>query len=152
MPTIPLIHIRTSFTSNEVKLLLDGEIRVIVEVENSDIRPLYLCGKVLATAVSQYAKYGGKEIPISDKLLFLQVFRKTSDDEDWSKLARCRYLQSQMLSGWHKCTDGRLKYSFHFGTTEEFVSDPTHQEPLRQEIIAHLSPSAFLEAQDQSAR
>jgi hypothetical protein len=94
---------------------------------------------VLATAISQYVKYEDELFPISEKLLFLQVFAKRVEDVEWPKLSQCRYLESQILQGLRKCGDGRLKYSFHFGTTEEFLSDPVHQEPLRREIVDHLS-------------
>jgi hypothetical protein len=128
----------TYLAAVDAALVQNGEIRVVVEIEHSDIRPLYLCGKVLATAISQYGKYGDELLPISEKLLFLQVFAKRVEDEEWSKLSQCRYLENQISQGLRKYMEGRLKCSFHFGTIEEFLSDPRHQEPLRQEILQHL--------------
>jgi hypothetical protein len=37
----------------DAAVILNGEIKIAIEIEESNIRPLYLCGKVLATVVSR---------------------------------------------------------------------------------------------------
>ena len=36
----------------DAALVVNGEIRVVIEIEFSNVRSLYLCGKVFATALS----------------------------------------------------------------------------------------------------
>jgi hypothetical protein len=128
----------TRLVQPDAILIRGGEIRVVVEIEYSDLRPLYLCGKILATAISRYARYDKRLFPISDSLLFLQVFIKLTEDEEWSKFQQFRYLEAAITQGLQKCRDGQLKYSLHYGTTDEFLLGHNHQDVLRGGILGHL--------------
>jgi hypothetical protein len=44
---------RSSLAYIDAALVVNGEIKVVVEIEYSNVRPLYLCGKVFATALEQ---------------------------------------------------------------------------------------------------
>jgi hypothetical protein len=41
----------TCLVSVDAAIILNGEIKIVIEIEESNIRPLHLCGKALATAV-----------------------------------------------------------------------------------------------------
>jgi len=54
--------------------LKDGKVKVIIETEESDIKPVQICGKLLVSALSKYfihERYGVVEM--DDSVLFLQM-------------------------------------------------------------------------------
>jgi hypothetical protein len=104
----------------DAAIILNGKIKIVVEIEESNIRPLHLCGKVLATAVSQYYSGQHGHVPLSSSLMFIQVFIKQSEREDWSKLDQCRYLAAEFEKLFAKSESRVACYSPHFGTVEEF--------------------------------
>jgi hypothetical protein len=118
----------------DAAVVIRDEIKVVIEVEESNLRPLHLCGKVLGTAVSTYHRGRRGRIPLSDSLLFIQIFVKESEDEAWSKLAQCHYLENKI----RECLPpnvNRIKgYYFHYGTAEEYNSDRSHGRELLDEI------------------
>jgi hypothetical protein len=49
----------------DAAIILNGEIKIVIEIEESNIRPLHLCGKALATAVSRYYSGQHGRVPLS---------------------------------------------------------------------------------------
>jgi hypothetical protein len=48
----------------DAAIVVNDEIRVLVEIEFSNIRPLYLCGKVFASALCNYYSRGKKPLTL----------------------------------------------------------------------------------------
>ncbi len=124
----------------DAAILFNGSLQVIVEIEQSDIRPLYFCGKLLATALSRYYKGKRGRFALSDSLLFIQIFERKDDNENWSKYNQCRYLMQEF----NRCLlhpRTRIKeYVFHYGTVEDFgVAE--HREALANEVAQYLTKS-----------
>lgn len=122
----------------DAAIVLAGEIRIVLEIEESNIRPLNFCGKFLATALSHYHNGPYGRFPIASEVLFIQIFEKRQNSEGWSKYKQCLYLEREIkeriLTGQTRIKD----YSFHYGTVEEFRS-PEHREALLNEIFDFLA-------------
>jgi hypothetical protein len=74
---------------------VQNEVKIVLGIEESDLRPVYFWGKFLATAISRYYKGQRGRIRLSESMLFIQVFVKKNEDPDWSKYARARYLTNE---------------------------------------------------------
>jgi hypothetical protein len=66
---------KTQYCNVDVLVIMNDLVRVIVEIEESDVKPTQVCGKFLTSALSNYYIHKNKknkEIPIIDAL-FLQI-------------------------------------------------------------------------------
>jgi hypothetical protein len=60
----------------DVLILRDNKIKVIVEIEESNIKPTHICGKYLTSALAKYFihdKNAQTPIPMSENVTFIQV-------------------------------------------------------------------------------
>src|SRR3989338_467654 len=56
----------------DVLIIKNGKVKVIIEIEESDIKPVHIAGKFLICALASF--YGHKEkIELDDDVLFVQV-------------------------------------------------------------------------------
>jgi hypothetical protein len=117
----------------DAAIVVDGEIKVVLEIEESNVRPLYLCGKVFATALCSYSSRGGRRTPIAASILFIQVI-KLQKKAGSAKLKQCEYLEATINQIFKKLENRVHTYSFHYGLAEDFITGTGAQE-LRQEIL-----------------
>lgn len=75
-------------------IIKDDKVFVIIEIEESDIKPTQICGKFLTSALSNYYIYNSQEpIGMNENVLFIQIL-------DGSKLKKNRstkYKQAENL-------------------------------------------------------
>ena len=74
---------KSEFSEADMIILKDNRVKVIFEIEESNVTPTQVCGKVLAAALSRYcypdnkkADNERKPINISDYVLFIQILNK----------------------------------------------------------------------------
>jgi hypothetical protein len=96
----------TRFLLPDAAVLKDGELKGIVEIEESDIRPLALSGKVFASAFASHSSYRGTTYPVAAYAFFVQVIDTSKLSARSSKLAQCSYLRESIRdtmrrSGWN---------------------------------------------------
>jgi len=75
---------KTKYCNVDLLVIQDGKIRVIVEIEESDVKPTQICGKFLTSALARYYIHETEDnLPIGmhDSVTFIQVV-------DTSKLKR----------------------------------------------------------------
>jgi len=63
----------TEFCDVDMLVLKGGEVKVIFEIEESNIKPTQICGKMLTAALSKYYIYKDKKYPLSSSIIFIQV-------------------------------------------------------------------------------
>ena len=87
----------TEYCNVDLLIIKDDKIRVIIEIEESDVKPTQICGKFLTSALSSYYIHGSEEnkpIEMDDSVLFIQVLdtsrlkEKTSKIKQWKNLER----------------------------------------------------------------
>ena len=123
-------------------IILNGEVKVIIEIEESQIAPVHLCGKAVATALCSHAKVQSRLFPFGNAVLFVQIinsdkFQKEGSKRQSSKLPQCDNLQKRLphvLSQLGK----RVEYSIHYGNVTKFQEHQDEDE-LLGEITQFLS-------------
>lgn len=97
---IPLCHNKEKSNAEKycnVDLIIkkSNKIFVIIEIEESDIKPTQICGKFLASALSNYyIHYTEKEpIEMNENVLFIQILDNTEAKKNGSK----KYIQGENL-------------------------------------------------------
>ena len=118
-------------------ILKKKEIKVILEVEESNTRPIQICGKFLTSVLSSYFIHettNDSYIPMSDSVLFIQVVdtsklneEKTSKIEQWKNIEKS--INDSSLVG-----IGKVKrYELYFGKVDDF------KETIETKLISCIS-------------
>jgi hypothetical protein len=128
-----------SYVWVDASIAVRNEIKIVVEIEQSNITPVQFCGKVLATAASKY--YAGRRgrYLLADSLLFIQIFLKKQTNENWSKRQRCLHLQNSIRELLPSDRTRITRYCFHWGTADEYLHEPRHAQELIAEIQDFLT-------------
>jgi hypothetical protein len=98
----------------------NGKVKVIVEIEESDIKPTQICGKILTSALSRFYVSGrGKTdfIGMADNVTFLQVLDISKLKARTAKLRQFRNLEKSIREA---LPIGESKITtYHILTTEQ---------------------------------
>lgn len=75
----------TEFCEVDIAIVKKGEVQVIIEIEESNTKPVQVFGKLMASAMSSYLSHKKEGIlfPIADSVVFIQIL-------DTSKLKPAR--------------------------------------------------------------
>lgn len=63
----------SEFCNVDALVMKRGEVKAVVEIEEADIKPTQVCGKILTSALSRFYIYRGTKCPLSQRMLFVQV-------------------------------------------------------------------------------
>jgi hypothetical protein len=103
MQRIPLFYIEeksraTEYCNVDLLVLKENKIRIIVEIEESDVKPTKICGKFLTSALASYYIHVSKKdepIEMDNSVTFIQIVEtsklvkdKTSKIPQWKALER----------------------------------------------------------------
>jgi len=87
----------TEYCNVDMLIIREDKVRVIIEIEEADIKPTQICGKFLTSALSSYFIHESEKdpIPMDDSVLFIQVLdtsklkmSKTSKIKQWKNLEK----------------------------------------------------------------
>lgn len=88
----------TEYCKVDLLVLKDDKIKLIVEIEESDVEPTQICGKFLTSALTRYyihAKENNVPIGMHDSVTFIQIVdtsnlkvEKTSKFKQWMNLEK----------------------------------------------------------------
>ena len=86
----------SEFCNVDGLVLKDGMIKIIIEIEESNVKPTQICGKFLTSALAKYYIHesrGDKPVEMGGKVFFIQVLDtsklvkyKTKKLDQWKKL------------------------------------------------------------------
>jgi len=122
----------TRFCSVDAIVLKNGQVKVIVEIEESDIRPVALSGKAFVSSHASYFIHRNQSFPIAFGASFVQVIDTRKLSKRSSKLTQCQYLRDAIRSTLSKNGNIRHYEVFH-GDIAEFER-PGPQQELRDHI------------------
>lgn len=136
--------------SVDAAVILNDEIRVVIAIELSDVRPIYLCGKVFATALSNYHSRKFR-IRLADRMMFIQVIQHPDlQPRIWSEAAGKRKAKrtyklpqyvhlEREINRLLQDTKSRIRrYVFHYGFSKSFDFEGDDAEALKKEILDFL--------------
>jgi hypothetical protein len=118
---------KTEFCNVDLLVLKANKIKIIVEIEESNVKPTQICGKFLTSALAQcYIHESGKNKPIEmdDSVTFIQIV-------DTSKLVKDKTAKFNQWKGLEKSInrilplkDSRITtYKLFYGSESDFNSD-----------------------------
>jgi hypothetical protein len=134
-------------------LIVNGEIGVVIGIELSDVRPIYLCAKVFATALSNYHSHHSREprIPLAERMMFIQVIQyPDGEPQIWFETAARRKARGtyrppgyvhleREISRLLRDTKSRVwRYVFHYGFSKSFDLKGSDAKAFKKEILDFL--------------
>lgn len=120
----------------DAALVVNDEIRVLVEIEFSNVRPLYLCGKVFASTLCNYYSRRKQTIDLADSVIFVQMIQQFTSE---SKRQQCEYLVKEINLVLESLESRVRPYVFHYGPHESFAVGKSDADDLRNEILNFLA-------------
>lgn len=138
---IPLFSTRkksraTEICDVDILIMKNGKIKVIFEIEESNVKPTQICGKFLTSALSSYyIDKKNKVFPMDNSVLFIQILDTSKLNEDkTSKLIKWANVE-QAIKDILPIKDRNLDhYKIFFGDVSDFGLNGKR----RNELIAHL--------------
>jgi len=79
----------TRYACVDLMILKEQKVKVIIEIEESNVKPVHIFGKFLASAMSEYYIYGKEKYGMDESVLFLQIL-------DFSK----QKMKSRKIAQW----------------------------------------------------
>ena len=89
----------TEYCKVDLLMIKDNKIRVIIEIEETDVKPTQICGKFLTSALSSYYIHDSENntpIGMSDSALFIQILDTSQRKEKTSKLKQWKNLEKSI--------------------------------------------------------
>ena len=85
---------KTKYCNVDLLVIHDGKVRIIVEIEESNVRPTQICGKFLTSALTRYYIHENEKdlIGMHDSVTFIQIVgtsrlkRLSVKPEQWKNL------------------------------------------------------------------
>jgi hypothetical protein len=136
--------------SVDAALIVNGEIGVLIDIQLPDVRAIYLCAKVFATALSNYHSRKPR-IPLAERVMFIQVIQYPNEEPQiWSETAARRKARGtyrppgyahleREISRLLRDTKSRVwRYVFHCGFSRSFDLQGSDAKALKKEILDFL--------------
>jgi len=109
-------------------ILRDEEIQVIFEIEEANIKPTQICGKLLTSALSTRYEYKGDKYMMSNKVVFVQVLDSSKLRDKTSKIQQFNMIE-EMLNRILPVGESRImEYKLFHGETGDFEFGKTRVE------------------------
>jgi hypothetical protein len=118
----------TRFCSADAAVFKDDAVKVLIEIEESDIRPVALCGKVFASALVSHSNHRGKSYPVAPGVSFIQVIDTSKLSSRSSKLAQCLYLRESVRNRISISGGSLQHYEIFHGDIAEFERTEAQRE------------------------
>jgi hypothetical protein len=116
---------KTRYCCVDLLILQDDKIRVIVEIEESDIKPTQVCGKFLTSALSNYYIHDNDGDPkeMAESVAFIQVLDSSKLKDRSVKLDQF-YLLEESIQNILPLKNRRIKkYKLFTGTKDDRFDD-----------------------------
>lgn len=113
----------TEYCDVDLLVLKDNKIRVIIEIDESDIKPTQICGKFLTSALSSYYIHDSENnIPIgmSDLVSFIQILRSDRLKEKTSKIKQWKNLEKSIINILQNKESKIRRYKLFYGNISDF--------------------------------
>jgi hypothetical protein len=87
------------FCNVDMLILQEQKIRAIIEIEESDIKPHQVCGKLLTSALSRYFIHDGradKPIGMGEQVVFIEILKISKLKSQSHKPEQFKYLEQSI--------------------------------------------------------
>ena len=115
---------KTEYCNVDLLVLKKGKIKIIVEIEESNLKPTQVCGKYLTSALSRYyiqESEGNKRIEMDDEVTFIQIMDVASlDEERTKKFRQWMNLRESIRATLPVKGSNITNYGLFYGTVSDF--------------------------------
>jgi len=133
---------QTEYCNVDLLIVKSNKIKVIIEIEEANIKPTQICGKFLTSALSScyIGQYNdSKPVSMDDTVLFIQILDKSKLKDETDKLEQCRNIE-ESITQIIPVGDSKIrKYSLFYGEATEFGVNGKKKEELLECIRGFLS-------------
>lgn len=116
------------FCEVDAVVLKRDEVKVIVEIEETDIRPVALCGKVFASALASHFIDESGVYPMAERVSFVQVIDTKKLSPSSSKLRQCVNLAASIQPHIEEVGRSMQSYQIFYGDLAEFERSKPQRE------------------------
>ena len=114
---------KTEYCNVDLLILKDDKIRVIIEIEETDIKPTQICGKFLTSALSRYFIHECKNnVPVgmSDSVSFIQILNTARLKAGAAKIEQWKNLEESIKNTLPIEGSRIRRYKLLYGNVSEF--------------------------------
>ena len=114
----------SKFCDVDILMLKDEEIKVIIEIEESDTSPIRICGKLLSSALSLYhiTSSNDERFGMGNSVMFIQIVDTSRLAKGSSKKEQWKNLEGSIKELLQSMKTPIKRYRLIGGTTSEFDS------------------------------
>lgn len=129
---------KTELCNVDLLITQEDKIKVIIEIEEANVKPTQICGKFLTSALSGcFIHESSKGLPVSmsDSVLFIQILDTTGLKPETSKIDQWENIE-QLIRGIIPLKDKRkiTHYELYYGEASEFESGKNEAKKLLNRI------------------
>lgn len=133
---------QTEYCNVDLLIVKSNKIRVIIEIEEANIKPNQICGKYLTSALSScyIGKFNdNKPVSMDDTVLFIQILDTSNLEKGTHKIEQWRNIE-ESITQIIPVRDSKIrKYSIFYGEAKEFGVNGTKRKELIKCIQKLLS-------------
>ncbi|HEB35861.1 hypothetical protein LCGC14_0616560 [marine sediment metagenome] len=138
---------QTEYCDVDLLIVKSNKIRVIIEIEEANIKPTQICGKFLTSALSScyIGKYNDNNpVNMDDAVLFIQILDTSNLEEGTHKIEQWRNIE-ESITQIIPVGDSKIrKYSLFYGEATEFSVNGEKKEEFIKCIREFLSSQHIL--------
>jgi len=109
-------------TSVDLMIIKEGNIKVIMEIEESNVKPLHLFGKYLASAMVKYYIYGREKIGMDKSVVFVQILDTSKQKSKSVKIDQWENIEKSIRSIIPVKGSSIKEYKIFYGNQSDFKS------------------------------
>jgi len=133
---------QTEYCNVDLLIVKSNKIKVIIEIEEANIKPTQICGKFLTSALSScyIGKYNeNKPVSMDDTVLFIQILDTSKLKNETDKLEQWRNIEESITQIIPFGDNKIRKYNLFYGEATEFGVNGTKRKELIKCIQKLLS-------------
>lgn len=114
----------TEYCNVDILIVKDNRMRVIIEIEETDVSPTQICGKFLTSALSSHFIHESERnthIEMNDSVLFVQIVNATPLKEGTSKTEQWKNLEKSIVSILPIKGSKIREYTLLYGNVSDFA-------------------------------
>ena len=131
----------TEYCDVDILILKSSKIRVIMEIEEADVKPTQICGKFLTSALSSYyIARDNNAVPMDNSVLFIQVLDTSKLKKDkTSKIKQWKNIEKSIRAIIPLRNSNIKEYILFYGDVSEFGVNGEKRKELVDCILEFLS-------------
>ena len=126
----------TRYACVDLMIVKNQKIKVIMEIEESNVKPLHLFGKYLASAMVKCYIYGREKIGMDKSVVFVQILDTSKQKSKSVKIDQWENIEKSIRSIIPVKGSSIKEYKIFYGNQSDFKSGKTRDKLIKFVISA----------------